>query len=169
MISAEAKEAKNIFDVPLKKISGEVSFLDDYRGKVMVIVNTASKCGYTSQYEGLEKLYEIYKNKNVVVLGFPSNDFGQQEPGSNEEIQKFCKLNYGVTFPLFEKSVVSGEKKSAFFKALLEQSKDQSEIKWNFEKFVVDGQGRVVARFRSGVKPDSPELISTLERAIAPQ
>lgn len=165
----DAADAADLFDIPLKKINGTASSLDDYRGKVLVIVNTASKCGYTPQYEGLQKLYENYKDRNVVVLGFPSNDFGRQEPGSNEEIQNFCKVNYGVTFPLFEKSVVTGDKKNPLFKALLANSKDKSEIKWNFEKFVVDGEGRLVGRFRSSVKPDSPEIVGVIEHTLTPK
>jgi glutathione peroxidase len=156
----------SIYDLNVKRIDGSEESLSKYKGKTMVIVNTASKCGFTPQYEGLEKLYETYKDRGVVVLGFPSNDFGGQEPGSNKEIQSFCKLNYGVTFPLFEKSPVTGAAKNQVFKTLLTLSPSKSEIHWNFEKFVVGPSGEFLGRFLSSVDPQSQTLVSVIEKSI---
>ncbi len=155
----------SFYDLTTHRIDGTEVALKQYKGKTIVVVNTASKCGYTPQYEGLEALYEAHKSEDVVVLGFPSNDFGGQEPGSNKEIASFCKLNYGVSFPLFEKSVVTGSEKNPVFKSLIEASNDNSEIKWNFEKFILSPKGKIVARFRSGVKPDSEEFQKALTQA----
>lgn len=137
-----------------------------YKGKTLLIVNTASQCGYTSQYEGLEKTFAKYKAKGLVVLGFPSNDFGGQEPGSDQEIKAFCAKNYKVKFPMFSKSVVKGPQKQELFKFLTESAPTKGEIKWNFEKFLVNGQGQVVGRFGSSVTPDSVELTRALETAL---
>jgi glutathione peroxidase len=156
----------SIYDLKVKRIDGSEESLGKYKGKTLVIVNTASKCGYTPQYQGLEKLYETYKDRGVVVLGFPSNDFGGQEPGSNKEIQSFCKLNYGVTFPLFEKSPVTGSQKNPVFKTLLALSSSQAEIHWNFEKFVVSPTGEVLGRFPSSVEPQAPTLIAAVEKGL---
>jgi glutathione peroxidase len=157
---------KSIYAIPVKDIDGKATDLSSYKGKVLVVVNTASKCGYTPQYEGLEKMYEKYKTKGVVVLGFPSNDFGGQEPGTNQEVHSFCKLKYGVTFPLFEKGAVKGPEKQPLFSTLLKMAPQSDEIKWNFEKFLIDRQGHVVSRFLSAVKPDSPELVKAIEKVL---
>lgn len=159
---------KNFYDLEAKTSSGKAMKLNEFKGKIVLIANTASKCGYTPQYEQLEGIYKKYSGKGFTVLGFPSNDFGAQEPGTNEEIAKFCKLNYGVTFPLFEKNPVTGKEKQGVFKYLTEETgKDiAGEVKWNFEKFLIDGKGNVVARFPSGVKPDSAEVVSKIEELL---
>jgi glutathione peroxidase len=156
---------KSIHDITVKSNAGKPVNLSDYKGKVLLIVNTASKCGYTSQYEQLEAIHKKYAPKGFLVLGFPSNDFGAQEPGSNEEIAKFCKLNYGVSFPLFEKNPVKGATKQELFKILTEESGKSmtGEVNWNFEKFLVGKDGKLVGRFPSKVKPDSAELTSKIE------
>ena len=136
-------------------------------GKTILFVNVASKCGYTKQYDGLQKLYETYKDQNFVIIGVPCNQFGGQEPGTAEEIQTFCKLNYGVTFPLLEKQEVNGEKRSALYKELVGSSVgNNADIKWNFEKFLVDAEGNVVARFPSRVAPDAAELTTEIEKYL---
>jgi glutathione peroxidase len=129
-------------------------------------VNVASYCGYTSQYAGLEKLYQNYKDKGFVVLGFPSNDFGQQEPGSDTEIKKFCSERFGASFPLFSKVKVLGGEKTALYK-LLVAATGGGEVGWNFEKFLVDRKGAVVGRFASGVEPESDELKKAIEKALS--
>lgn len=138
-------------------ISGEEKAMEDYKGKVVLVVNTASKCGFTPQYEGLEKLYQDYKDKDFVVLGFPCNQFGQQDPGDNSEIQKFCKLNFGVTFPMFEKIHVNGNDAHPLFKYLKDELPGflGRKIKWNFTKFLVDSMGKPVKRYGSITKPES--------------
>lgn len=151
------------YDLSARRINGANESMSSYRGKTVLIANTASQCGYTPQYESLEKLYKAYKDKGVVVLGFPSNDFGAQEPGSNEDIQKFCQLNYGVTFPLFQKSEVKGPNKNSVFQWLTSHAADKSDPKWNFTKFVVNSKGEVVARFESKVDPMSSEVTKLLD------
>ncbi|MEW6757072.1 MAG: glutathione peroxidase [Acidobacteriota bacterium] len=153
------------FTLPLN--DGTPKALKDYEGRVLLIVNTASKCGFTPQYEGLEKLYETYKDKGFVVLGFPSNDFLGQEPGSDAEIAQFCRLNYGVTFPVFTKSRVKGKDMNPLYRFLTEQSGFDGDISWNFNKFLVDRKGRVVARFGSRTAPQDEELVKAVEGALA--
>jgi glutathione peroxidase len=150
------------------------SLLDDrptplcqYRGKVILVVNTASQCGYTPQYEGLEKLYRRYKAKGLVVLGFPSNDFGGQEPGSAQEIAQFCQVNYGVSFPMFAKSGVKAAGANAFFDKLAQAS--GSRPRWNFHKYLVDRQGKTVAAFDTRVEPSDPGLVAEIEKLLARQ
>lgn len=138
--------------------------LCQYAGKAVLVVNTASYCGFTSQYEGLEALYAKYEKQGLVVLGFPSNDFGKQEPGSSKEIADFCFNTYGVKFPMFSKSVVSGPSKNTFYTAL-EKATGQVP-KWNFHKYLIDRSGKVVASFPSDMKPKSPKLVSAVERAL---
>lgn len=140
--------------------------LKDYEGKVLLIVNTASKCGFTPQYEGLEKLYETYKDRGFVVLAFPSNDFMGQEPGNDAEIAQFCRLNYGVTFPVFQKSHVKGKDMNPLYRFLTEESGFNGAISWNFNKFLVDRQGRVVARFGSRTAPLDDALVKAVEAAL---
>ena len=159
------EKMKSVHDTTVKTNSGKPLNLSEYKGKVLLIVNTASNCGYTSQYEQLEAIHKKYAKKGFMVLGFPSNDFGAQEPGTNEEIAKFCKLNYGVSFPLFEKNPVKGAAKQELFKVLTEESGPTmaGEVNWNFEKFLIGKDGKLVARFPSKVKPDSTELTAKIE------
>lgn len=152
-------------DFPLRSIDDDPVSLSTFQGQVSLVVNTASKCGFTSQYEQLQKLFSTYQSRGFVVLGFPSNDFGQQEPGTAAEIKSFCKTNYGVTFPLFAKASVRGEEKQPVFKYLTEASRKdlRGEISWNFEKFLIGRDGEVVARFPSSVSPLNEVLVRILE------
>ena len=146
---------QNIFDIEVKTIDGKPITLNSYKGKVMLIVNVASKCGFTSQYEGLEELYKKYAEKGFVILGFPCNQFGSQEPGSEEEIMSFCRLNYGVTFPMFAKIEVNGSDAHPLYVHLKKQRPGllgSGSIKWNFTKFLVDREGRVMQRFAPSKK-----------------
>lgn len=147
--------AQEVLTTPIKTIDGQPTQLKDYPAKAYLIVNTASKCGFTNQYEGLESLHKDLKDQGLVVMGFPSNDFGSQEPGTAEEIKSFCKLNFGVSFPLFEKGPVKGPEKQELFKKLLAASEKNSEILWNFEKFLLNAKGEVVQRYTSKVEPQS--------------
>jgi glutathione peroxidase len=165
-LSSWAASAQSLLAVPLKTIDGASITLAPYQGRVLLLVNTASQCGYTPQYEGLEKLYQKYQSAGLVVLGFPSNDFGSQEPGSNANIKLFCQGTYHVTFPLFEKGSVLGKKMQPLYVALLNESADHSAVQWNFEKFLVSRDGKVVSRFRSGVEPQSDELIRAVGAAL---
>ena len=157
----------SIYDFTVDDIHGKKVKLDRYRGKVMLIVNTASKCGFTPQYKGLEALYEKLHGKGLEILGFPCNQFLEQEPGTADEIQEFCSVNYGVTFPLFEKIEVNGDNKDGLY-AELEETADVADghtgdIQWNFEKFLVAPGGEVVARFRPTVEPEADEVVSAIE------
>jgi glutathione peroxidase len=145
--------------------TGKPESLCQYRGKVLLIVNTASYCGYTHQYEGLEALYRKYKDRGLVVLGFPSNDFGAQEPGSNKEIAEFCRLTYGVEFPMFEKSSVASLKTNPLYADLLARTGQAP--KWNFHKYLIDRNGNPAATFASDVEPDDRELLARLEKLLA--
>ena len=148
----------NIYDISVETIDGTVTTLTPYKGKVMLIVNVASKCGFTSQYEGLEDLYRTYKDRGLVILGFPCNQFGGQESGSEEQIMDFCRLNYGVTFPMFAKIEVNGANTHPLYVHLKKRQPGilgSEVIKWNFTKFLVDRQGHVVQRFSSSSKPAS--------------
>jgi Glutathione peroxidase len=158
-----APPADNVHDFTIATIDGKELKLDQFKGKKILIVNTASECGFTKQYAGLQELSEKYGDK-VVVIGFPANNFGGQEPGSNEEIQGFCEKNFGVTFLLAEKSSVKGEDISPLFQYLTsaENPDFTGEIKWNFEKFLIDEQGNLIHRFRSKVEPMSKELTEKL-------
>ncbi len=142
-------------------IDGKTRSLCDYSGKVILVVNTASECGYTPQYEGLEALYKRYQKDGLVVLGFPSNDFGAQEPGSNREVAEFCRLNYGVSFPMFEKTTVAGSGVNAFYAALAQRS--GSTPRWNFHKYLIDRSGNRVLGFGSSVEPQDPNFIREVE------
>ena len=163
------KKMDGLYGVKVERITGEAVALGAYKGKAMLIVNTASKCGFTGQYDGLQKLYETYKEKGLVVLGFPSNDFLKQEPGSNEEIQTFCRLNYGVTFPMFSKLRVKGKAQHPLYGFLTSEKSNpgfSGKITWNFNKFLVDRTGKVVARFGSRTVPDDKKLIAAVEAAL---
>ena len=153
----------SFYDLNTKTLDGKPKSLGDYKGKVLVVVNTASECGYTPQYTGLETLYESYKDKGVLVLGFPSNDFGKQEPGTPQEIRKFCDTKFHVQFPMFEKVKTKGEGQSPIYAFL---AKKDGEPKWNFHKYVVGKDGQVHAAFPSPVKPDSKELKDAIEAAL---
>lgn len=145
---------KSVYDFAIKTIDGKTVNLAEFKGKKLLIVNTASKCGFTKQYKDLEELNKLY-GKNLVIIGFPANNFGNQEPGSNEEIAEFCEKNYGVSFLMAEKVEVKGDKINPLFKFLTEQPNPDftGEIKWNFEKFLVDEQGKLIHRYRSKVNP----------------
>lgn len=164
---AQGGKTMNVHSFSMKTIDGDLKSLSDYKGKVLLIVNTASRCGFTPQYAPLEALYEKYRARGFEVLAFPANEFLGQEPGSDAEIKSFCSLKYKTTFPLYAKSVVKGKGISDLYRYLTEQSPFQGEIAWNFNKFLVNGNGDVVARFGSRVDPLANELVEALE-AILP-
>ncbi|MBC8041944.1 MAG: glutathione peroxidase [Rhizobacter sp.] len=155
-----------ISDITVKTMDGKEKSLGDYKGNALLIVNVASKCGYTPQYTGLEKLHETYSGKGLRVLGFPSNDFGGQEPGTNEDIMQFCTTNYGVKFDMFDKVHAKGSEQHPLYRAL-SQAEPKGDVAWNFEKFLIDKEGNVVSRFKSGVAPDAPELKAAIEKVLA--
>jgi len=178
----------DLASIPLTRINGSADSLANHAGKVLLVVNVASKCGLTPQYEGLEKLYQHYKDQGLEVLGFPANDFGAQEPGSDAEITEFCKLNYGVTFPLFTKAEVTGPAKQPLYAALTQAAPDKQgdaesfrerlrgfgmtptqdpEVLWNFEKFLIGRDGQVIARFDPTTAPDDAALTAAIAAALA--
>jgi len=179
--------SESIYDIPLQKIDGTKATLAEHKGDVLLVVNVASKCGLTPQYAGLEKLHESYRAKGFKVLGFPANDFGAQEPGTNAEIQQFCTTNFGVQFPMYAKIQVTGDGKHPLYGALTEaQPKTANrdamekqlkgygmtptsapEVLWNFEKFLVDRSGKVVGRFAPDTAPDAPALVQAIEGQLA--
>ena len=154
----------SLWDLTVNTLSGKPQPLAVYRGKVALVVNTASECGFTPQYAGLEKLYEQYRDRGLVVLGFPSNDFGAQEPGTAEQIAGFCQKNYGVTFPMFEKVSTKGGGASPVYELVTAR---HGAPKWNFHKYLVGKDGQVKQAFPSNVAPDSPELRQAVEQALA--
>jgi glutathione peroxidase len=177
-----------IYDIPVHKITGEDASLAEFKGKVLLVVNVASKCGLTPQYEGLEKIYEQYRGQGLVVAGFPANDFKSQEPGTNDEIQSFCTTNFGVKFPMFSKVTVVGAEKHPLYAALIAaqpkavsvsevpfreklkgygiETNPDPELLWNFEKFLVSRDGEVVKRFAPDTEPDAPELIAAIKTEL---
>lgn len=160
--------AQSIYDVKLKDIKGNDTSLAAYKRKVMLIVNVASKCGYTKQYAGLESIFEKYKDQGFVVLGFPCNQFGGQEPGTNEEIQQFCTSKFNVTFPLFDKIEVNGSNRHPLYETLAgKASPFPGDIKWNFTKFLIGKDGKILNRFDSKVTPESDEVTKAIETALA--
>lgn len=160
--------AAPLYEIPLKDIDGKDTSLKDYKGKVLLVVNVASKCGLTPQYEGLEATYQKYKDKGLVVLGFPCNDFGSQEPGTNEEIKTFCSSKYNVSFPMFDKLHVKGSAQHPLYKALTgKTSPFPGDITWNFGKFLVDREGNIIKRFEPRTTPDSKEVTEAIETALA--
>lgn len=159
--------SSTVSDISVKTITGEEKKLSDYAGNVLLIVNVASYCGYTPQYTGLEKLNQKYKDSGLRILGFPSNDYGAQEPGTNADIMKFCTTNYGVTFELFDKVHAKGSEQHPLYNRLTKAVNPPGDVSWNFEKFLIGKNGEIVARFKSGVKPDSPELIAAIEQELA--
>ncbi|HMD84441.1 MAG TPA: glutathione peroxidase [Terriglobia bacterium] len=160
--------ASGFYDFTLRSIDGDSTPLSTYRGKVILVVNVASRCGFTPQYSALESLYEKYKDQGLVILGFPANNFGSQEPGTNAEIKTFCSTKYNVTFPMFSKVSVKGDDTTPLYQFLTEKANPAvaGEIKWNFTKFLVDRQGHVVARFEPAVTPDSPQVVATVEKLL---
>ncbi len=150
----------------VKKIDGTAIDLAKYKGKVVLVVNVASRCGYTPQYAGLQKLYDTYKDKGLVVLAFPANEFGAQEPGTDTEIASFCSSKYGVTFDMFSKIVVKGPNKAAFYKALTENADPPGEVSWNFEKFLIGRDGKIIGRYKSAVAPDDAKLTGAIEAEL---
>jgi len=165
---ATAKE-KSVYDYKMKSLDGKEIALSQYKGKVILILNTASKCGFTPQYKALEAVHEKYKDKGLVVLGFPANEFGHQEPGTDAEIGEFCQKNYGVTFQMFSKVVVKGEGQTPLFHYLTQEANPAmtGDISWNFEKFLISRDGKLVGRYKSAVTPDGAELTSAIEAALA--
>lgn len=179
---------QSVESIPVERIDGAPTNLGEYQGKVRLVVNVASQCGLTPQYEGLQTLYDRYRDQGFEVLGFPANDFKAQEPGSNEEIAAFCSGQYGVTFPMFAKISVKGETRHPLYNALVAAQsqattqgtalrdrlaqnglapEDPSEVMWNFEKFLIDRQGRVVGRFAPDIKPEDPLVVGAIEEALA--
>lgn len=185
----------NLYEIPLQRLDGTSASLSDYRGKVLLLVNVASQCGLTPQYDALEKLYSRFKGSGLVVCGFPANDFGAQEPGTNEEIATFCRANYAVDFPMFTKIAVTGPSTHPLYQTLIAAQPNatgetrtgfrerlngflhdkhngattnpEPGILWNFEKFLVDRKGNVVARFSPEVTPDDPKIVAAIESALA--
>ena len=156
-----------LYDIPLRSLSGQATTLAPFRGKAMLIVNVASECGYTPQYEGLQKLWEKYESRGLVVIGVPSNDFGEQEPGTEAQIKEFCKIRYGVTFPLMAKVHAKGPDIAPLFKTLTQETPGmEGDVKWNFAKFLIDPEGKPVARFGSRTEPMSPELTAAVEKVL---
>ena len=162
------KMENNINQITVKDIDGKNINLNSYNGKVLLIVNVASYCGFTKQYSGLEEIYRKYKSNGFEILAFPCNQFGNQEPGTNEEIKNFCSSNFDVTFKLFDKIDVNGKNRSPLYTVLTDNKvTGNSDIKWNFEKFLIDKSGNVVARFPSSVEPTDDKLISALEKELS--
>ncbi len=163
------KKMTSIYDFTMKDIDGNEVKLDAYRGQAALIVNVASRCGYTPQYEGLEAIYKKYKGKGFVILGFPANNFGAQEPGTEKEIKSFCSLTYGVTFPMFAKISVKGADQHPFYNFLTRQETNpefSGEIGWNFAKFLIGKDGKIVARFGPGDEPDGEKVTGAIEKEI---
>ena len=167
-VAAVGYAAQSVYDFTPSSIDGQPSPLSAWKGKVLLLVNVASKCGFTSQYKGLESTYETYKDRGLVIVGFPANNFGGQEPGSNEEIKTFCSRTYNVQFPMMSKISVKGGDQAPLYGFLTKEANPAvaGDIKWNFTKFLVDRQGKVVARFESAVTPDSPEVKAAIEKAL---
>jgi glutathione peroxidase len=164
-----AVPAKGVLDFSMKSIDGQETQLRKFQGKVLLLVNTASKCGLTPQYKTLEAVYKRYKDQGLVILGFPANDFLAQEPGTDSEIKEFCLINYGVSFPMFSKISVAGSGIHPLYKFLVEKESNPrfaGKIAWNFTKFLVDRQGNVVARFEPRQVPDDPAVIAAIEKAL---
>ncbi|GAB4231848.1 MAG: glutathione peroxidase [Elainellaceae cyanobacterium] len=157
----------SISAISVKTITGEEKSLENYLGYVLLIVNVASYCGYTPQHQGLEQLHQKYQAQGLRILGFPCNDFGAQEPGTNAEIQQFCTSRYGTSFELFDKVHAKGAQQHPLYAQLTQAVEPGADVAWNFEKFLVSKQGEVVARFKSSVSPESPELIKAIEQELA--
>jgi glutathione peroxidase len=161
---------KSVFDYTLNTIDGQPAPLSAYKGKVVMLVNVASRCGFTPQYTALEAIYEKYKDRGFVIIGIPANNFGAQEPGTNQEIKTFCQSKYSVTFPMMSKVSVKGDDKTPLYQYLTDKSanpKTGGDIQWNFTKFLVGPDGQIITRFEPAVTPDSPEVTGTIEKALA--
>jgi glutathione peroxidase len=161
---------KTVYDFTLNSIDGQPAPLAAYKGKVVLLVNVASRCGYTPQYAALESIYEKYKDRGFVIVGIPANNFGGQEPGTNQEIKTFCSSKYNVTFPMMAKVSVKGEDTTPLYQYLTDKAANPQtggEIKWNFTKFLVGPDGRVIARFEPEVTPDAPQVASAIEKALS--
>jgi glutathione peroxidase len=158
-----------VYDIEIGALRGGRVNLADFRGKALLIVNVASRCGLTPQYTGLQKLYDVYRERGLAVLGVPCNQFGGQEPGTAEEIEEFCQVNYGVTFPITEKVDVNGPDRHALYQELVtkpDADGEAGDVKWNFEKFLLSPSGEVVHRFRPGIIPEAPELVGAIEQTL---
>jgi glutathione peroxidase len=169
LILAGAAIAGSLYDYTLNSIDGKPTSLGSFKGQVVLLVNVASRCGYTPQYTGLESLYEKYKDQGLVIVGVPANNFMGQEPGTNEEIKTFCHSKYNVTFPMMAKVSVKGDDTTPLYKFLTEKSTNPEfagDIKWNFTKFLVGRDGTVIARFEPAVKPDDPAVVAAIEKAL---
>jgi len=168
LMSASLFAASSIYDFTLPSIDGKPMPLANFKGKVILVVNVASRCGFTPQYTALESVYEKYKDQGFVILGFPANNFGGQEPGTNAEIKTFCSAKYSVTFPLYGKVSVKGDDQTPLYKYLTTNANPTfaGDIKWNFTKFLVDRNGNVVQRFEPQTTPDSPEVLAAIEKAL---
>lgn len=167
--ASTAGGAKSVYEFKMKNIDGKEVSLSEYKGKVLMLVNVASKCGLTPQYEGLQSLYSKYKDQGFVVLGFPANNFMGQEPGTEAEIKEFCSLKYNVTFPMFSKISVKGDDQHPLYQYLTSKESNPEfggEVKWNFNKFLVGKDGKIMARFEPKVKPDSEEVLLAIEKAL---
>lgn len=166
-MTTHTASADNAYDHSFHTLVGHKSLpLSSFKGNVLIIVNTASKCGFTSQYAGLEKLYQTYKDRGLVILGVPSNDFGSQEPGTADEIAHFCQVNYGVSFPMTAKEVVSGKQAHPFYLWARQQLGFGTAPKWNFHKYLINRQGKLINYFYSTTKPDSPRFLKAVENAL---
>jgi glutathione peroxidase len=162
---------KSVYDFTLNSIDGQPAPLGAYKGKVVLLVNVASRCGFTPQYAALESVYEKFKDRGFVIVGIPANNFGSQEPGTNQEIKTFCQTKYSVTFPMMSKISVKGEDQTPLYQFLTDKAahpRTGGEIQWNFTKFLIGPDGRVIARFEPAITPDSPEVTAAIEKALAP-
>lgn len=168
-VGLTASHVTSIYDFTMKSIDGQPVKLKSYKGRVVMVVNVASKCGFTPQYAGLEALYKKYKDRGFVIVGVPANNFASQEPGTNEEIKKFCSTKYNVSFPMMAKVSVLGDDKTPLYQFLTDKSENPQvggEIKWNFTKFLFDRDGKPVARFEPAVTPESPQVQAAIESAL---
>lgn len=165
-LQAQNEPVNNLHQISVQDMTQKAVSLADYKGQVLLIVNVASKCGYTKQYTGLETLYGKYKNQKFNLLGFPCNDFGGQEPGTLEEIKAFCQSKFNVSFPLFDKVHAKGSEQHPLYKFLTTNAVPPGEVAWNFEKFLVGKDGKIVARYKSGVKPDDADLAKAIEAEL---
>jgi glutathione peroxidase len=159
--------SQSFYDIAVTTAAGEEKHLGAYKGNVLLIVNVASACGFTPQYEGLEKLYQQYKDQGLRILAFPSNDYGAQEPGTMEQIQEFCKVNYGVTFDLFQKVHAKGDEQHPLYAYLTANAEPTGDVAWNFEKFLIGQDGTILGRYGSRVTPQDAELTQAIEKALA--
>ena len=168
LVAASVYAASSVYDFTLDSIDGKPAPLAAYKGKVLLLVNVASRCGFTPQYSALEGIYEKYKDQGFVILGFPANNFGGQEPGTNAEIKTFCSSKYNVTFPMYSKISVKGDNQAPLYHFLTTDANPTlaGDIKWNFTKFLVDRDGKVVQRFEPATKPDSAEVTGAIEKAL---